>query len=80
LDYVRCSFLDSGLAHSFSFTSDARVERLSLKEKADAYSKHHQPHSIKGQRLAAPREAKQEVDNVYDGADDENHSANSKVL
>jgi hypothetical protein len=56
------------------------IERLSLKESGDAYSKYHQPHSIKWQCLATPREAKQKVDNVYDGADYENPAANSKVL
>jgi len=64
----------------FSFTPGARNERLSLKESGDAYSKYHQPHSIKWQRLATPREAEQKVDNVYDGADCENPAANSKVL
>jgi len=56
------------------------IDRLSLKESGYAYSKYHQPHPIKWQRLATPREAKQKVDNVYDGADYENPAANSKVL
>jgi len=56
------------------------IERLPLKQKGDAYSKYHQCQSIKGQCFAAPREAKQEIDNVYDGADYENPAANSEVM
>jgi hypothetical protein len=63
-----------------SVSDQLEIERPSLKESGDAYSKYHQPHSIKWQRPAAPREAKQKVDNVYDGADYENPAANSKVL
>jgi hypothetical protein len=63
-----------------SVSGQLEIERPSLKESGDAYSKYHQPHSIKWQRPAAPREAKQKVDNVYDGADYENPAANSKML
>jgi hypothetical protein len=51
-----------------------------LQQQGATDSEHHQPNTVERYCLAASREAKQKIDNVYDGADYENHSADSEVM